>query len=188
VKERVVFSRATPALARAQASWIAAMEPWRGLGYRPAALGRYLARKAGTKSVSVARTVARAPASALVVVDDGFLLGGFIALLAVRPESSGQGLGRALVEHVAAEVFATRRWLFVSCDGNNRAALRFYRKLGFVPVGRLPDLVQPGNVEILLRKPASTSGPSKGPESPARSSGAKIPTAGVRVGYHRGRA
>ena len=86
----------------------------------------------------------KGPPLGIVVVDDGVLLGGFIALLAVRPEASGQGLGRALVEHVAARTFAARRWLYVSCDGNNAAALRFYRKLGFSRVGRLPDLVRAG--------------------------------------------
>ncbi len=176
------ISRPTPALARAQARWIAAIDPWRMLGYRPAALGRYLARKAGTRNVWIARTTAKAAPSGVVVADDGFLLGGFIALLAVRPEASGKGVGRALVERVAAEVFGTRRWLFVSCDGNNHAALRFYRKLGFSRVGRLPDLVRPGNVEILLRKPSAT------PPTPARAESAIFPASAARVGYHRGRS
>jgi len=117
----------------------------------------------------------------IAVVDDGVLLGGFIALLAVRPEWSGQGLGRALVEHVAAQTFAARRWLYVSCDGNNAAALRFYRKLGFSRVGRLPDLVRQGRTEILLRKGAPRPSGIATPKA-----GTKIPTAAVRVGYHQG--
>lgn len=200
------LSRPTAALARAQAAWIAAMDPWRTLGYRPEALGRYLARKAAAKCVWTAH-IGQDPPEAVVVADDGFLLGGFIALLAVRPEASGRGLGRALVEQVAAEVFSKRRWLFVSCDRNNRAALRFYRRLGFVRVGRLPDLVRTGNVEILLRKPApmavrstvkSTSKPAlRTPKrskprqvlaAPARPEGTKIPAGAGRVGYHRGRS
>ncbi len=124
---------------------------------------------------------AKGPALGIVVVDDGVLLGGFIALLAVRPESSGQGLGRALVEHVAARTFAARRWLYVSCDGNNAAALRFYRRLGFSRVGRLPDLVREGRTEILLRKPA----PRTAAKTAAKAR-TKIPTAAVRVGYHQG--
>ena len=165
------------------------MEPWRGLGYRADALGRYLARKALGRGVWVVRVAAKGPALGIVVVDDGVLLGGFIALLAVRPESSGQGLGRALVEHVAARTFAARRWLYVSCDGNNAAALRFYRRLGFSRVGRLPDLVRDGRTEILLRKPApqtATKTAAKSANKTAKKAGTKIPTAATRVGYHQG--
>ena len=85
-------------------------------------------------------------------MQDGFLLGAFVSLLAVRPEAAGQGVGRALMEHVAARVFSQRQWLFVSCDAGNVRALSFYRKLGFSRVGRLPDLIKPKRVELLLRK------------------------------------
>jgi ribosomal protein S18 acetylase RimI-like enzyme len=88
----------------------------------------------------------------MVVVQDGFLLGAFVSLLAVRPEVAGQGVGRALMEHVAAGVFKSRAWLFVSCDAANPRAVSFYRKLGFTRVGRLPDLIKPKRVELLLRK------------------------------------
>jgi ribosomal protein S18 acetylase RimI-like enzyme len=178
-------SRPSPALARAQASWIAAMEPWLGLGYRPDALGRYLARKARARGVWVVRATAKGPPLGIVVVDDGVLLGSFIALLAVRPEASGQGLGRALVEDVAARTFAARRWLYVSCDGNNAAALRFYRNLGFLRVGRLPDLVRQGRTEILLRKSAGKTS-RKTAAKTAIKAGTKIPAAAARVGYHHG--
>jgi len=149
-RTRVV--RAAPAIARAQAEWIAGIEPWKGLGYRPQPLGRYLARLARAGGVWIAQPVRRSP-QGIVVMTDGFLLGGFIALLAVKPDASGQGLGAALVAHVEARLRARRRWLFTSCDADNRAALRFYRRLGFRQVGRLPDLVSRGRVEFLLRKP-----------------------------------
>jgi len=144
--------RATPAVARRQADWIIAIEPWKSLGYHAPALGRYLARLARAGDVWIALAAARTPAG-IIVATDGFLLGGFIALLAVQPDASGQGLGKALVAHVEARVFARRRWLFVSCDAANAAALRFYRRQGFVRVGRLPDLVREGRIELLLRKP-----------------------------------
>jgi ribosomal protein S18 acetylase RimI-like enzyme len=151
---RAGVARASPAVARRQAAWIVAIEPWKGLGYRAPALGRYLARLARTGEVWVARTDGPEPAG-VIVATDGFLLGGFISLLAVRPGSAGQGLGKRLVAHVAARVFARRRWLFVSCDADNAAALRFYRGQGFTRVGRLPDLVRAGRTELLLRKPRS---------------------------------
>jgi ribosomal protein S18 acetylase RimI-like enzyme len=152
--------RATPAIARAQAEWIVGIEPWRGLGYSAAPLGNYLGRMAKEREVWVARGEGRgagplgrgAAPLGLVVVQDGFLLGGFVSLLAIRPEATGQGIGRALMEHVEADVFARRPWLFTSCDSDNKRALSFYRKLGFERVGRLPDLIKPQRIELLLRK------------------------------------
>src|SRR5688572_14550050 len=139
--------RATRAVARAQAAWIAAIEPWKGLGYRPAPLGRYLGRLAAAGNVWVtALPGERRDVAAIVVATDGFLLGGFITLLAVRPDADGRGLGRALVDHVVARTAAKRRWLFVSCDAGNAGALRFYRRLGFSRVGRMPDLVARGRI------------------------------------------
>ncbi len=160
---RARVSTAGPATARAQAGWIAALEPWKGLGYTAAGLGRYLAGKGRERRVRVVRSGASQPLG-VAVVDDGVLLGGFIALLAVRPDAARQGVGAALVEDARSRVGRRRRWLYTSADGNNRAALRFYRRLGFQRVGRLPDLIRAGRAEILLRR--STEG---GP-----------------VGYHRG--
>jgi ribosomal protein S18 acetylase RimI-like enzyme len=142
-----------PALARAQAAWIAGIEPWRGLGYSAAPLGRWLARAARGQAVFVARAGRVAPVDGILVVETPFLLGGFIALLAVRPAAAGQGIGRALVERARREIFtgAGKRWLYVSADSGNRAALGFYRKLGFARVGRLPDLIRAGRTEVLLR-------------------------------------
>jgi ribosomal protein S18 acetylase RimI-like enzyme len=169
--------RCRPAEARAQRAWIVDMQPWRGLGYAAASLGRWLARSAERDAVWVARAPAAKPRAekprgrgrrlgrrpgpgpgptvqGIVVVQTPFLLGSFIALVAVRPEAAGRGIGRALMDRVQRQVFlsAGRRWLYVSADSRNRAALRFYRKLGFTAVGRLPDLIRPARTEILLRK------------------------------------
>jgi len=128
------------------------MEPWRGLGYRAAALGRWLARMAGAHDVWIARARPRGPVQGIAVAQDGFLLGNFVALLAVAPAHAGRGIGRALMDHVEARAFATRRWVFVSCDAANQPARRFYRRRGFARVGTLPDLIERGSVELLLRK------------------------------------
>jgi ribosomal protein S18 acetylase RimI-like enzyme len=139
------------------------MEPWRSLGYEVERLGAWLERATATHRVLVAEEGEGAGAGAgerpgeatiqgLVVVQPGVLLGDFVALLVVREAAAGRGIGRALMAAVEEETFATRRWLYVSHDGKNRAAASLYKSLGFVRVGRLPDLVAAGRTEILLRK------------------------------------
>ncbi len=150
-RSTAVATRVGPALARRQATWIAAMEPWCGMGYKSAVLSRWLGAMARTGAVfGVADH--NAELLGIVVVKPDVLLGDFIALLAVAPEAAARGVGRALCTHVEKRTFRTRRWLYTSSDSGNAAAAKFYRKLGFGRVGRLPDLVIPGRTEILWRK------------------------------------
>lgn len=132
-------------------------QPWRGLGYDAAGLASFLGRSAGEGQVRVARAGARGAVLGVLVLQPAVLLGSFVSLLAVHPEVARRGVGRALMEHAQAETFARRRWLFVSADADNRAALAFYRRLGFARVGRLPDLVRDGRTEILLRQGRPTA-------------------------------
>jgi ribosomal protein S18 acetylase RimI-like enzyme len=152
------ISTAAEGCARRQAAWIVALEPWRSLGYERRRLGAWLARCAREGRVCRARL--GSTTLGIVVVRPEVLLGDFIALLAVRPEAAGRGVGRALVEHVAASTGRRRRWLFASSDSANRRAARFYRRLGFERVGRLPDLICPGRTEILWRLSVCTTGPA----------------------------
>jgi len=142
---------AAAALARRQARWIAAIEPWRSLGYGATPLARWLGRQAVAGNERVWRERPKVTPSGVLVVQKDVLLGWFVSLLAVRPEAAGRGIGTALLGDVATETFRARRWLYLSCDATNEDALAFYRKLGFKQVGRLPDLVRVGRVELLLR-------------------------------------
>ena len=139
--------RADIPTARRQATWIAAIDPWLSLGYTAATLSRWLNRSARSGQVLVTGQ----PAQAIIVVQPDVLLGNFIALLAVRPEAAGRGLGRALIDHVAALTWKTRRWLYVSSDAANRPAAAFYKRVGFERIARVSDLVKQGRVEILWR-------------------------------------
>lgn len=143
--------RPEPAKAWRQAEWIVAMEPWLSLGYQRAKLARYLRRMARADQMLVAED--KGQVLGVIVVQPDFLLGWFIALLAVRPEAGGKGIGRALVARIEQQTFKTRRWLYVSSDSANHAAARFYKKLGFARAARLPGLIGDGRTEILWRKP-----------------------------------
>ncbi|HEY0714769.1 MAG TPA: GNAT family N-acetyltransferase [Polyangia bacterium] len=140
-----------PRLATAQAAWLVDEEPWRGLGYEAGPLGRWLGRKA--KSGQVRGAIERGEVVGLIVVQPEVLLGRFIALLAVRAAAAGRGIGRALIEDELGRLARLGvRWLYTSSDAGNRGAAAFYRRLGFVRVGRLPDLVRVGHTDILWRR------------------------------------
>ncbi len=65
---------------------------------------------------------------------------GYVNLFYVLPEFRGRGWGRLLHEH-AVGVFGRlgRRRLRLSVSTHNAAAIAFYRKLGWVPVGTRPN-------------------------------------------------
>jgi [ribosomal protein S18]-alanine N-acetyltransferase len=149
------IQRVDQSVARQQASWIVRMEPWRSLGYTRPRLAAWLAQQASERRVFAATRSGRV--LGLVVAQPDFLLGTFIALLVVRPDSAGQGIGRALVEDVTRRTARRRRWLYTSCDALNRDARRFYRRFGFERVGALRDLIRKGRTEILLRKEVDLS-------------------------------
>jgi ribosomal protein S18 acetylase RimI-like enzyme len=151
----ILVAAASPQVASRQGEWIARLEPWASLGYGAPGLARFLRRSARGQGVLVARDGSRAGRGRVVGVlarQEGVLLGDFVALLAVRSDSAGRGVGRALMKEVEGRTSRRRRWLFVSADAENRGALAFYRKLGFTRVGRLPGLVKEGHTELLLRK------------------------------------
>jgi ribosomal protein S18 acetylase RimI-like enzyme len=126
------------------------MEPWRSLGYQSQTLGRYLRRMARSGRTLIAEE--QREVLGVLVFQPDFLLGTFVALLAVQPAAAGRGIGRALMARIERMAFPKQRWLWVSSDSANRAAVRFYRKLGFARVARLPDLICDGRPEILWRK------------------------------------
>jgi ribosomal-protein-alanine N-acetyltransferase len=147
--------RASGAGAGRHAAWIAVLPPWSTLGYSVAGIARFLRRSARAGGLLVASAAAKGPVLGVLALQEGVLLGNFVALLVVRPEAAGQGIGRALMARAEALTAVKRRWLFVSADAENRDALAFYRKLGFRRVGKLPDLIRPGRLELLLRKAAT---------------------------------
>jgi ribosomal protein S18 acetylase RimI-like enzyme len=63
------------------------------------------------------------------------------ATFVVRREARGQGIGRALVAHCldAARAAGYRAMQFNQVVDTNVAAIRLYRSLGFVEIGRVPE-------------------------------------------------
>jgi ribosomal protein S18 acetylase RimI-like enzyme len=126
---------------------LAAMDPWRTLGFTATGLAAYLGREDGALTRMVA---ARGPAAAgVLVLRRPWLRGPYIELLGVLPEVQGGGVGRMLVDWAAAQG-GGNLWACVSAF--NAPARAFYARAGFAEVAELPDLVVAGQQEILLRR------------------------------------
>lgn len=145
---------ALPALAYPQAEVIgrtlAGMDPWQTLGYGAEGLA------SGLQVVhpDLTRYLVQRDAKvlALAVVRHPWLRGAYIELFAVLPGAQGQGVGGALLRHIEAAYRGRTGNLWLLVSAFNTGASRFYERHGFRKIGLIPDLVVPGEDEVLMRK------------------------------------
>ena len=135
---------------------LASSEPWLTLGYVVADWRRLLGGPLANRDAWVIDDGGRA--RGVAIVRRGFLAGDYLELLAVDASTRSRGLGARLLAHCESDVFARTRNFFVCVSDFNANARRFYRRRGYVQVGRLDDLLIAGSAEILLRK---TTGPAR---------------------------
>jgi putative acetyltransferase len=83
--------------------------------------------------------------------------------IAVRPGRRGQGIGTALMRHALAKCDGRFEIVTLAVIAGNEAALRLYRRLGFVERGRLPRTFRRNGVdydEIIMAKELGRPGAS----------------------------
>ena len=129
---------------------LAAIEPYRRLGYAADALAAYLKRpdpalyRYGIETAS--------GLAGVLALRWPWLRGPYIETLAILPAAQGHGLGsqvmRWIIERSGANLWAT-------VSAFNQAARRFYARHGFVELCPLPGLVAQDETEILLRRTAA---------------------------------
>jgi diamine N-acetyltransferase len=129
---------------------LAAMDPWRTLGYSAEGLVRYLRRDDPSLSCYVAKFGTQTVA--VVCVRRPWLMGPFIELLAIFDPFRGKGLGREILGWVEAHVAPGSQNVWVTVSSFNTGARGFYQRMGFEEVAELQDLVRAGSDELLLRK------------------------------------
>jgi ribosomal-protein-alanine N-acetyltransferase len=130
-------------------------EPWTTLGRGYEAGLRMLQDATRERYLAM---VDHAVAGFVVLVMQGTLVG-YLQTICVAPDRRGSGIGRALMEHAEAMVFARHPNLFLTVSDFNEPAQRFYERLGYERVGALRDYLVAGRSEILMRK---SRGPIRG--------------------------
>lgn len=143
--------------ARRLADGCAAMDPYRRLGYSSATLERYLCRVDPTLYRLVIDVDGEA--AGVMALRFPWLRGPFLEMLAILPAAQGRGLGRQALDWAIHRSAAVAANLWTTVSDFNDGALRFYRRLGFVEVGPLADLVTEGAGEILMRRRIDKSEP-----------------------------
>jgi diamine N-acetyltransferase len=129
---------------------MASMDPWMTLGYSREGLSRYLLRDDPALGRFV---VDRAGEMAgLLCIRHPWLRGPYIEVLAVFERYQRSGTATEILRWVEdqARPVSPNLWTLVSAF--NSGARMFYRRCGFLEVAPIPQLIQPGLDEILLRK------------------------------------
>jgi ribosomal protein S18 acetylase RimI-like enzyme len=76
----------------------------------------------------------------------------YLRMIAIDPARRSAGLGAALMQAVDALAATQGPDAFLMVSDFNADAQRFYRRLGWAEVGRVPDYVLPGVTEIVMWK------------------------------------
>lgn len=131
--------------------------PWHRYGLR------------NSDAVTVLQTGLTEGARILVALDDERVVGwlwlerkgtfyhaGYIRIVAVSDSYPRKGIGTALMDAAEQEIFSFNQNIFLLASEWNQPARDFYAARGYREVGRLPDYVSAGNVELICWK---TAGP-----------------------------
>jgi ribosomal protein S18 acetylase RimI-like enzyme len=87
-----------------------------------------------------------------VLIDMRGTLAGYIQSLYVAPQARSGGVGSVLMRFAERRIFSEQPNVFLCVSSFNEAAMRFYRREGYVQVGVFQDFIIAGASEVLLRK------------------------------------
>ena len=95
---------------------------------------------------------------------------GYIQTIAVVPDARGGGVGSALIRFAEERIFSEFRNVFLCVSSFNPRARALYERLGYRPIGEIPDYIIDGESELLMRKVSAPprAGVSPGAPEPTR--------------------
>jgi ribosomal protein S18 acetylase RimI-like enzyme len=130
---------------------LAAIPPWSVIGWPAERMT--LGLKRPLPSVKRFEVLSDGARAGIIVIQDPFLHGPYLQLLAVLPAFQGRNLGLRLLQWMEAEgrrLEARQLWVCVSTF--NTRARAFYERFGFEPVSVLDKLASDASDELLMRK------------------------------------
>jgi ribosomal protein S18 acetylase RimI-like enzyme len=85
-------------------------------------------------------------------LDGAFSRFPYVRNIAIKKEHRGKGIGKQLLSFFEEKGFNTTTRVFLLVSNFNTKAQKFYRKMGYQEVGRIPDLVRQGVTEHIMMK------------------------------------
>ena len=148
--DRLSLRAIDQAIADSLADQIAQMDPWRTLDISASGLSLSLVQE--DHGAFKRALWLNDDCAGVIRIQDPWLYGPYLALLAILPGHQGAGLGAAVLRWMECEVRGSSNNIWACVSSFNSEALRFYRRHGFEPVGVIPDLLRSGFSEVLIRK------------------------------------
>jgi [ribosomal protein S18]-alanine N-acetyltransferase len=95
---------------------------------------------------------------------------GYIRWIGVAPRVRGQGVGARLMAYAERKIFARGPNVFLMVSAFNTGAQKFYKRLGYMEIGAVPNYAIRGITEHLFRK---TRGPLSAPSARSGARGSR---------------
>jgi ribosomal protein S18 acetylase RimI-like enzyme len=141
---------------------LAAIPPWSVIGYPAERMTRGLMRE--QPSVKRFEVMADRELAGLIAIQEPFLHGPYLQLLAVLPAFQGRNVGLRLLRWMEAEARkAEARQLWLCVSAFNERARAFYERFGFKEMAVLDKLATDASDEVFMRKRLSCAGDRRAP-------------------------
>ena len=126
---------------------VAASEPWKTLRERIDFL-KYCELKQ-----AYVGTIRDEPAGFIIFTPEPvFARGGYLRAIGVDPALRGRGIGKKLLTFAEQKTAKRSQNLYLCVSSGNRKAMAFYKRLGYLRAGTLPDLIKKGASEYIYWK------------------------------------
>jgi ribosomal-protein-alanine N-acetyltransferase len=125
----------------------AVSEPWKTLHE-----GIDFARSIKAKQAHICLQGKETAGFVIFTPDPVFARGGYLRAISVFPALQGKGVGKKLMTFAEQKTARRAQNLYLCVSSFNRKAQAFYKNLGYVRIGAIPDLILPGKSEYIYRK------------------------------------
>jgi ribosomal protein S18 acetylase RimI-like enzyme len=130
---------------------LASMEPWATIGWPPERMVRALQHE--RPSMHRFEVLAGAGLAGIITIQEPWLHGPYLQLLAILPAHQGKGFGQRLLTWMEAEARSSEmRQLWLCVSTFNTKARRLYERFGFHPQSVIEQLASGASDELLMRK------------------------------------